>query len=159
MLHLEKTRSDKTVKIKILNRLFYLAALDGLSREEAARLWHELIDHMQTVLEANGTPAPMGSKWYVHYLWWEHQKVSVIFMTGDVVDQLEDATGTQDLLNAISEFEDEQIKIPYCSANALDGTLTGRNSAMSRISISTNDDDGEIAVYTTEEICHAAFRR
>ena len=50
MLRLEKTRSETTVQIKILNRLFYLIALDGLSREEAARLWHELIEDRKSVV-------------------------------------------------------------------------------------------------------------
>lgn len=162
MLRLEKTRSETTVQIKILNRLFYLIALDGLSREEAARLWHELIERMWDVLGTTEEEARGKNKWLIHYLWWKRQKVSVIFITGDIVDQLEaNGKALEDLLAAIADFETEEVKIPFCSANAVEGWLSGNNNDnnLSRVSLGTNDDDGEIIVHTTEEICRAAFRR
>lgn len=162
MLRLEKERSDKTVRIKVLNRLFYIIALDGLSNEEADRLWHSLVEHMQTVLPVQ--PCDDGklvdTKWFVHYLWWERQKVSVLFITGDAIDHLKQhGKTTQELIDVLDTFEKEEVKIPFCSANATDGAFTEQGSSLSRVSLSTNDDDGEIIVNTTEEICRAAFRR
>ena len=160
MLRLEKSRSDKTVRIKILNRLFYLIAVDGLSCEEAARLWHTIIERMQEVLETPEQSAPPESEWYVHYLWWENQKVSVLFMTGDVVSQLERiGKSPQDMLDVLGEFEKSEIHVPFCSANATEGAFAGQDTMLSRISLSTNDESGEITVNTTEEICRVAFLR
>lgn len=163
MLRLEKTRSDNTVRIKILNRLFYVIALDGLSNEEADRLWHSLVEHMQRVLPAQQPSSDdkwIDTKWFAHYLWWERQKVAVLFITGDAIDYMEQSDKPlQDLLDVLEEFEKKEVKIPSCSANATEGAFTGQDSSLSRVSLSTNDDDGEIIVNTTEEICRAAFRR
>lgn len=160
MLHLEKVRMEDTVRIKIRNRLFYILALDGLSLEESERLWLSLLEYMNSVVKTEDGPYPQND-WSVHYSWWERQKVAVLFITGDVLDRLQlIEKDPQELVETLIKFEENEIHIPYCSMNALEGKLeTGKSSVASRVSITTNDNTGEVVVSTSEEICRAAFRR
>lgn len=160
MLHLEKKRIGSTVRIKIRNRVSYILAVDGLSLEESSRLWNSLYDRIGNMVnDENGSR--LDNNMLVHYLWWERQKIAVLFLTGDVVDRLEQIGKNQkDLAQVLTDFEQNEIHVPYCSMSATDGNFEkGEDKIASRVSMVTNEETGEVVVNTSEEICYAAFRK
>ena len=157
MLHIEKTRMKETVKIKIKNRLFYVLVLDGLSMEESTRLWRQMDKYAEDCLNSSKTSICN----FIHYLWWERQKVAILFITGDAMDTLQSLGVDINVLRGVlDDFEEEQVRIPYCSLTATD-LNTSKNDAIkkaSRVNIYTNDNTGEFSIATSEEIFQGAFR-
>lgn len=160
MLYLEKKKTGDTVRIKIKNRLFYVLVLDGLSVEESWRLWKELYNYIEPVLQHGDTEYEHHGK-FVHYMWWARQKVGIIILTGDVLDRLEETgVDTEEIIKVIDAFEQAEVHIPFCSMNATNFTssdIAERNVA-SRVNINTNDETGEVSVSTFSEIFYSAFR-
>ena len=158
LLHIEKTRMRDTVKIKIKNRLFYVLVLDGLSLEESTRLWQQMDIYVDDCLNISKDSICN----FIHYLWWERQKVAILFITGDAMDTLKQSGIDVNVLRGVlDDFEEEQIRIPFCSLTATDFNTSLKDAVIntaSRVNIYTNDNTGEFSITTSEEIFQGAFR-
>ena len=65
------------------------------------------------------------------------------------------------LRGVLDDFEEEQIRIPYCSLMATDLNTSSKDAIIntaSRVNIYTNDNTGEFSIATSEEIFQGAFR-
>lgn len=142
MLHIEKIGGEKSTRIIVKNRLFYVLAVDGISHEEIYRLNNELYSRIKDAGNVS------------HVLWWEDQKIGVIFVTGEVLDN--DTVDTQKMKEIIKDFESSEINVPHLSIMCGD-TLRGILTA-SRLGMIAKDKEGEIAIFTNEELFTGCIR-
>ena len=143
MLYVEKIVGERTVKVVVKNRLFYIVAISGISHEETSRLADELYKSLEKEDSYN-----IGN--VVHHIWWENQKVAVIFVTGDIYDEdlYEGKLDVEEVKAAVEEF-DSEIKIPHLSIKP--GDEVKGIPAVSMIGMIAKDEEGEFSVFTSNE--------
>lgn len=130
MLKLVATNAGEATCITTETELTYLVVLDSISKEETERIF----DMMEEVCPN------------LNWIWWETQKVGIIFLVDDTPNKSE-----------IEKIEQKEIYCPYISTLQKDA-LTEANAGSSRVSVYT-EDKNVVCVSTSSTIFRGPLKK
>lgn len=146
MLHIERISGEKSTRIIVRNRLLYALAMDGVSQEETYRLAGKLYE------DITNENSDIGD--IIHEFWWENQKIAVIVIMGEIMD--DENIDIPRMKEVIMNFESENVVIPHLSI--MSGIVLNNIPAASRLGMISKDKDGEFAIFTSEELFTGCIR-